>query len=440
MLAQSPSPADPSKLAHTVLAETMAAPSAGAPPTTLVRSVAAVSVREAPPVTPSSHRTTVLPRIEVNGAQAELVFDGKQRFEKIRVLGEGGLGEVVGAHDHDIGRKVAIKRLKADVRSPAALARFVDEIRTIGKLEHPNIIPIHDVGMDEQGELYFVMKYVDGETLESVIEKLSSGDPAYHKHYTFERRVEIFRALLEALAFAHDKGIVHRDIKPANVMIGKFGEVLLMDWGIAKSLREDAVELPPVDLPPQSATRETSAAPSRAAPRNPSRAFETMLGSLIGTPLYMAPEQAAGQVMDERADVYSVCLVLYELLYLRHPYANKLSLDDLLAAARAEPIDTQDRVHAHQPPVPVELMWFLRRGLEKDRTKRYQSIRAMIDVLDRRADGDICVDCPVTLAKSATMKSTKILDAHPVLFMAASTAFAVFFIALIVLAIRGLIT
>jgi tRNA A-37 threonylcarbamoyl transferase component Bud32 len=244
MLSTSPAAADPSKVAHTVLAETVAAPNGGHLPHTVVQSVS-VSVREGPPPV-SSHRTTVLPRIELNGAQAELVFDGKQRFEKIRLLGEGGLGEVVGAHDHDIGRKVAIKRLRAEVRSPAALARFVDEIRTIGKLEHPNIIPIHDVGMDESGELYFVMKYVDGETLEDVIQKLAAGDREYHERYTFERRVEIFRALLEALAFAHDRGIIHRDIKPANVMIGKFGEVLLMDWGIAKSLRSDAPELPMV--------------------------------------------------------------------------------------------------------------------------------------------------------------------------------------------------
>jgi serine/threonine protein kinase len=187
----------------------------------------------------------VLPRIEVNGAQAELVFDGKQRFEKIRLLGEGGLGEVVGAHDHDIGRKVAIKRLQAPrcappQPSPASSTRSAPSASS----STPTSSPSTTSAWMSSGELYFVMKYVDGETLESVIEKLASGDPEYHERYTFERRVEIFRALLEALAFAHDRGIIHRDIKPANVMIGKFGEVLLMDWGIAKSLREDARRAP----------------------------------------------------------------------------------------------------------------------------------------------------------------------------------------------------
>ena len=434
MLSTSPAAADPSKVAHTVLAETIAAPNGGRIPHTVVQSVS-VSVREGAPPPVSAHRGTVLPRIEVNGAQAELVFDGKQRFEQIRVLGEGGIGEVVGAHDHDIGRKVAIKRLRSEVRSPAALARFVEEIRTIGKLEHPNIIPIHDVGMDEGGELYFVMKYVDGETLEDIIRKLADGDPQYHKHYTFERRVEIFRALLEALAFAHDKGIIHRDIKPANVMIGKFGEVLLMDWGIAKSLRGEVPELPLAPAPASSGQPASAAAPGSG---KRSRAFETQLGSLIGTPLYMAPEQAAGEALDERADVYSVCMVLYELLYLRHPFASKASLDDVLAACRTEAIDLEDRVSPHQPPVPSELMWFLKRGLAKDKGERYQSMRAMIHVLDRRADGDICIDCPVTLAKSATLKSTKLIDAHPVAFMTGFTLFALSFVALVVLAIRGI--
>lgn len=415
-----PAQAASPKLSQTALAATVAATSSSA--ATLVRNVA-VSPASPPPPGAASVRTTVLPRIEVSGDLAQLVFDGKERFEKIRVLGEGGLGEVVGAHDHDIGRKVAIKRLKADVRSPAALARFVDEIRTVGKLDHPNIIPIHDVGMDEHGDLYFIMKYVDGETLESIIEKLSNGDPDYHRHYTIERRVEIFRALLEALAFAHDKGIIHRDIKPANVMIGKFGEVLLMDWGIAKSVREGAPELPCV----------STAAPS--GPSKTARAFETQLGSLIGTPLYMAPEQASGLPADERSDVYSASMLLYELLYVRHPYQDKSSLDEVLAAARNEsvalpPVGAQ--------PIPAELLWFLRHGLAKNPNDRYSSIRTMIDVLDRRADGDICVECPVTFMKRINLRATRFIDRRPLLFMSMATAFAALFLTLVVFAVRGI--
>jgi eukaryotic-like serine/threonine-protein kinase len=419
-----PTQVSPNGLASTALAATVAAPTyAGA---TLVHKIASVSVQSPPPA-PTSARTTVLPRIEVAGEEAQLVFDGKERFEKIRLLGEGGLGEVVGAHDHDIGRKVAIKRLKAEVRSPAALARFVDEIRTVGKLDHPNIIPIHDVGMDEHGDLYFIMKYVDGETLESIIEKLVQGDPAYHRQYSFERRVEIFRALLEALAFAHDRGIVHRDIKPANVMIGRYGEVLLMDWGIAKSIRDGSPELPEL----------STGAPS--SPRSTVRAFQTQLGSIMGTPLYMSPEQASGLPADERADVYSVCMLFYELLYLRHPYDGKQSLDEVLEAARSEPVNLTDRNSPVQRPVPVELMWFLRRGLAKDPAKRYPSARTMLDVLDLRAEGEIGVECPVTFMKRASLRTTKFIDRHPFLFMSMTTAFAALFVTLVVFAIRGMV-
>jgi len=418
---------DASKLpAHTFLAETLAQPSSGGPQPQ--SHAVSVSVREAPvaAVAAASARTTVLPRIEMNGSDAELVFDGKERFERLRLLGEGGLGEVIGVMDHDIGRKVAIKRLRTEVKSPAALARFVDEIRTIGKLEHPNIIPIHDVGMDQDGELYFVMKYVDGETLESVIERLAAGDVQYHQHYTFERRVEIFRALLEALAFAHDKGIVHRDIKPANIMIGKFGEVLLMDWGIAKSLKSDLPELPMVD----------GGVPS--SPAGTGRAFQTQLGALVGTPLYMSPEQASGKATDERSDVYSLCLVFYELLYLRHPLAHKTTIEEVLEAARTEAFELSERASAHQSVVPSELMWFLRHGLAKDPALRHPSMRAMIDLLDRRADGHIRVECAVTLAKSATLRSSKFIDAHPFAFLGLASASLVFFIALVVLAVRGI--
>src|SRR5262249_60463772 len=144
--------------------------------------------------------------------------------------------EVVLVNDRDIERQVALKRLLPELQDPALLARFVDEIRIVGRLEHPNIVPIHDVGVDELGRYYFVMKYVEGETLESIIEKLAAGDPAYVRTYSYERRIEIFLGLLHALEYAHSHGVVHRDVKPANVMVGRYGEVVLMDWGIAKPL------------------------------------------------------------------------------------------------------------------------------------------------------------------------------------------------------------
>jgi len=165
------------------------------------------------------------------------------RFEPVRVIGKGGLGEVTLARDHDIDRPVAIKRLIGG-SSDEQVMRFAHEVRTCGQLEHPNITPVYDVGVDDAGQHYFVMRYVEGQTLEMLIAQLASGDHDLLCEYTFERRVELFIGVLHALQYAHAKGIIHRDIKPANIMIGPYGEVMLMDWGIAKQTGAPPPETP----------------------------------------------------------------------------------------------------------------------------------------------------------------------------------------------------
>jgi serine/threonine protein kinase len=362
-------------------------------------------------------RTTVLPRVEWAGATPSLVGTSRARFEPTQRLGEGGVGEVVAAVDRDIDREVAIKRLRADAQSPAAVARFVDEIRTVGALEHPNVIPIHDVGVDERGELYFVMRRVRGDTLETVIERLAAGDPLTLAHWTFERRVHVFRQLLDAVAFAHDHGFVHRDIKPANVMVGAFGEVFLMDWGIAK----------PMNGP----ERPLSVIGAATAPL---RVTATHVGAIVGTPAYMSPEQARGEAVDARSDVYSLSVLLDEFLCLRHYLADSTTLEGVLEGVKTvRPPMAANVSSPHQPSPPIDLAWFLRKGLEKDPARRYQSVREMIDRLDAREDGRIPVQCPVTFTKRSTHVFLRFLDHHPYLFTA---LLALGIVAAVVLGVR----
>jgi len=261
--------------------------------------------------------------------------------------------------------------------------------------------------VDERGEYYFVMKYVDGETLESIIDKLAVGCPLTHARYGIERRVQIFVALLEAVAFAHEKGIVHRDIKPANVMVGSYGEVVLMDWGIAKAIRGPGARAGGADP-------ATAGAGHHGERAKKGSLFETQAGNLVGTPAYMSPEQARGEPVDERSDIYSLCLLFHELLCLKHPLAEKKTLEEMLQAVQHEPVPMAGFVKSpHQQGVGMDLSWFVRKGLAKHPANRYQSVNEMIARLGKRAEGIVPVQCPITFMKRTSGEASRFIDRHP---------------------------
>jgi serine/threonine-protein kinase len=356
----------------------------------------------------SGPRSTVLPRVEVQGGQPRILVQDRPRYQETRRLGEGGVGEVVMARDNDIERHVAVKRLRPELQGTTALARFVEEIRVVGQLEHPSIVPIHDVGLDERGQFYFVMKYVNGETLEHIIQKLAENDPVYHARYPFGRRVEIFIAILEAMAYAHDKGYIHRDIKPANVMVGPYGEVMVMDWGLAKKVGgeiDHALAMPEAD----------------GNARNSGRLQETRVGSILGTPLYMSPEQARGQhhTLDQRCDIYSLCMLFLELLTTRHPLQHHTNLNQVLLSVASEPpitpIDKLWEANPTQGPVPADLRHITVKGLQKSPEQRYASVHELIARLQRRAEGCVDVECPVTFWMSMMSRGRRTIERHPVL-------------------------
>jgi serine/threonine-protein kinase len=323
---------------------------------------------------------TVLPRS--HGAPAGR--SSAARFLPQRSLGKGASGEVISVLDQDIGRPVAVKRLRADRMSPGAQELLIEEIRTIGRLEHANIVPIHDVGRDADGSLYFIMREVRGETLEVILGRLRAGDPETHRKFGFERRLQIGVGVLEALAFAHAQGVVHRDVKPANIMVGPYGEVYLLDWGIARSIAAHA--------------------------------------GVSGTPAYMSPEQAAGAPADPAADVYALCVVLQELMTLQPRFADAPAMGDLdqaLARVRAYR-PTQAFVvkppvaAAGQGAVPTDISWLLFDGLHPDLARRYPTAQALLDRIARRAEGDIPVQCAFTLTHRLSSRALRVMDNHPV--------------------------
>ncbi|MCC6875063.1 MAG: serine/threonine protein kinase [Sandaracinaceae bacterium] len=335
------------------------------------RAAGAPTTRAAPPSI-ATRTTTILPRVDTSAGEVRLVTESRARYETERVLGEGGMGIVALAHDHDIDRKVALKRVRREVGSHG-LARFAEEVRTIGHLEHPNIIPIHDVGVDEQGDYFFVMKYVEGQTLEQIIEKLQAGDPQTHARFTWEARVQVFIGLLRALAYAHDRGVIHRDIKPANIMVGPYGEVVLMDWGIARPIHG-------ADLPAQSPTAQETA---EAETSTRKRIIQTQSSALVGTPMYMSPEQARGEPdLDARSDLYSACVVFHELMTLRHYLEDKETMPAILVGVMGQELPAASKISTHAHPaqgsIPAEHAHFIVRGMKKAREARWQSAQQMI--------------------------------------------------------------
>jgi serine/threonine protein kinase len=345
---------------------------------------------------------TTLPVVHWSETGAVLEVSTLPRYEQIELLGEGGMGEVLRARDNDIGRDVAVKRLRPDLQHPELFARFVEEVRTIGQLEHPNIVPIHDAGLDAQG-YFFVMKHVEGESLASLITRLDAGDLDAHIRWPIERRVDIVRKVLEALRYAHSRGVIHRDIKPANILVGPMGEVFLLDWGIAKRDRHT----------------DPSHAPSDAL----GDTTHTRMGSVMGTPLYMSPEQARGAPADARSDIYSLCMTLYELATLKHPFAHIRDTATLLKAVQTMGIPhAATRRHKHQQSTSMDLSWVIKKGLSKDPAERYQSADELIRRFDDRAKGKVPIQCHITATKRLVYESLRLVDRFPAAFTLSAVA------------------
>jgi hypothetical protein len=268
------------------------------------------------------------------------------------------MGRITRAHDRRLGREVALK----EVLAPELRARFEREAMITARLQHPAIVPIYEAGSWPDGSAFYTMRLVTGGTLGEAIERAP----------TLERRLALLPhviALTEALAYAHSRRVVHRDLKPANVLVDEFGETVVIDWGLAKELDRDGAEV----VTPGSAP----------APPDLTRA-----GAVVGTPCFLAPEQAAGEPVDERADVYSLGAILYHLLAGHPPYWDSVehSADRLVAAA------------VQQPPTPIgqiapralaDLRAIAERAMARDRTARFPTAKDMAEELRRFETGQL---------------------------------------------------
>ncbi len=273
-------------------------------------------------------------------------------------LGSGSVGQVIEARDQHLGRQVAIKILhEGEGLSRDGIARFVAEAQITAQLEHPSVIPVHEIGIMPGGMPYFSMKLVKGRSLDDVINHMRIGDREVLRVYNHLARLRLFQRICQGLAYAHAKGVVHRDLKPANILIGEYGEVQIMDWGLAKIVRS---ALPDHGDPLVATVRQGSG-------------MNTFGGAIAGTPAYMSPEQARGEFtrIGPHSDVFALGLILAELMSLTRVYRQP-GFQDSLEAARHPAGEVDIRKLAPTANYSHGVDRVIRRATQPDISLRYR--------------------------------------------------------------------
>jgi formylglycine-generating enzyme required for sulfatase activity/tRNA A-37 threonylcarbamoyl transferase component Bud32 len=294
------------------------------------------------------------------------------RFRILRPLARGGLGEVYLAHDEEVGRVVALKEIHDQhADHPESRARFLLEAEVTGSLEHPGIVPIYGLGQYPDGRPYYAMRFIQGDSLKEAIEQFHVADaPARdpgERALGLSKLLGRFIDVCEAIAFAHSKGVLHRDLKPGNIMLGKYGETLVVDWGLAKAAGRSGGAAGPGE--------ELSSLGSGSAPS------QTQVGSALGTPQFMSPEQADGRIEDlgPATDVYSLGATLYQLLAGQVPFGDR-HVSVILDAVKRGIFPSPRRVN---PRVPAALEAVCLKAMSLRPDDRYPGPKALAEDVER---------------------------------------------------------
>ncbi|MDA8744245.1 serine/threonine protein kinase [Rubripirellula amarantea] len=297
---------------------------------------------------------------------------GIGRYTGFRDMARGGSARLRSCYDRVTGRTVVIKSLLPEsLLDRRERRRLLREARITAQLQHPNTVPVYDIGEDETEGIYFVMKRISGENLFEILKRIARGDEATCQAFPIIRRIEIIADACQALAYAHARGVIHRDVKPENIWVGNFGEVILLDWGVAKvwGAADD-------DAPMRQSTLRPADEAAASEGHSPGLSL-TSLDQRPGTPLYMSPEQVAGKrSIDERSDVFSAGVCLYEVLAIREPFKGgniEETFHNILNCQVPPPSE-----RSPDAGIPSSADQVVMRALQKNPALRYQSIREMV--------------------------------------------------------------
>ncbi len=323
------------------------------------------------------------PQIVVSSTDLDLPTDqsgGYSRFVDFEPIARGAKAELRSCWDPVSGRRVAVKTLRDEfAQDKIERRRFLREARITAQLQHPNTVPIYEIGRYDGDCLYFTMKCIAGEDLFKILQRLSWKDQVTEAAYPLERLVEVVIQVCQACAYAHAHGVVHRDLKPENIWVGAFGEVIVLDWGVAKVWGASAV-----DVSENSTGMGDLELDQELTPL-------TRIGQRPGTPLYMSPEQVLGKPsLDERSDIFSVGVVLYELLVFREAFRGRTVRQTFENILHDEPMPLLEA--AGDRVIPDSLQAIVSRTLAKDPADRFQSMVELVDSLDSARGGLLAGD------------------------------------------------